>query len=309
MKQFLIKILIFSFAALCIYVPTVLYVLPSALEHIYGPSTKRQITQSFNDIQKKEYDLIVLGNSGPYRGINPDSLKIPAYNFAHDNDSYNQMYYKLLWMERNKIKFNAVLVSVDYFQFNIFSGTRNYVYNSYFENEYQEDYPSFTANLDVFLNRTQILDISRLQFLLKFFEPKKTERFMKANGQYIKPSKAKVTDDHIYSMERLPVQENYFRLIIDYCTKNDIEVVICMLPKRKNILRHFEKDKVDEFNNYINTFTNEKIHYLNYAAQEGWTVDDYTDRIHFNENAANKFSKILNEDMLRLLKKNSLTTD
>jgi hypothetical protein len=52
MKQFLVKILIFSIAALCIYVPTVLYVLPSALEHIYGPSTKRQITQSFNDIQK-----------------------------------------------------------------------------------------------------------------------------------------------------------------------------------------------------------------------------------------------------------------
>ncbi len=304
MKRFFYKTILFSFIVLCIYIPTNLYVLPYAFEQIYGPSTKRQITKSFNDIQKKEYDLIILGNSGTYRGINPDSLEIPSYNFSHDNDSFNQIYYKLLWMNRNHIKFDYLILGVDYFEFNIFSGTRNYVYNSFFEDSYQKDYPSFLSNADIFLDRTQILDVSRLKFLLKLFEPKKTERFMKDNGQYVKPGIAKVDDDHIYSMHRLPVQVNYFNLIIDYCNNNEIEVVLCMLPKRKNILRHFKQNNIEEFNSYINSFTNKRIHYLNYSNQKGWSVTDYTDRIHFNENAANKFSKVLNDDILRLINYN-----
>jgi len=75
-----------------------------------------------------------------------------------------------------------------------------------------------------------------------------------------------------------------------------------MLPKRKNILRHFKQEDIEEFNGYINSFTNERIHYLNYSEQKGWTVADYTDRIHFNENAANKFSGVLNDDIMRLIK-------
>jgi len=302
MKRFLLKTILFSFSVLCIYIPVSLYLMPVALEQIYGPSTKRQITKSFNDIKKKEYDLIILGNSGPYRGINPDSLEIPAYNFSHDNDSYNQMYYKILWMERNNIKFNHLILGVDYFHFNIFSGTRNYVYNGFFEDSYQKDYPDFFSNANIFLDRTQILDPGRLKFLLKLFEPKKTERFMKDNGQYVRPGKAKVDDDHVYSMHRLPVQMNYFNLIIDFCKENNIDVVLCMLPKRKNILRHFKPDDIEEFNMYINSFTSNRIHYLNYSEQEGWTVADYTDRIHFNENAANKFSGVLNDDIMRLIK-------
>ena len=83
-----------------------------------------------------------------------------------------------------------------------------------------------------------------------------------------------------------------------------------MLPKRKNVLKVHKQSDIVEFNNYINSFTNTNIHYLNYSKQKGWVLADYTDITHFNEQAANRFSKILNEDILKLIndKKHERTT-
>lgn len=64
-----------------------------------GPNTAEQIKMSFENSVKVEYDCYFLGNSRVYRGINPDKItSVNSYNFAHNNDSYNQMYYKLLYL-------------------------------------------------------------------------------------------------------------------------------------------------------------------------------------------------------------------
>ncbi|WP_461488949.1 hypothetical protein, partial [Pontibacter sp. HJ8] len=68
----------------------------------YGPTTKAQIEQSFENALRKDYDMLILGNSRIYRGINPEKFSTNAYNFAHDDDSYNQMYYKLKYVLADK---------------------------------------------------------------------------------------------------------------------------------------------------------------------------------------------------------------
>lgn len=61
-----------------------------------GISTSEQITRTFSSAEKTNYQMLIVGSSLLYRGINPDSITcIKSYNASHDNDSYNQFYYKI----------------------------------------------------------------------------------------------------------------------------------------------------------------------------------------------------------------------
>jgi len=75
-----------------------------------------------------------------YRGVNPDKLGTPAFNVAYDADSFNQVYYKLRYLERHGVRFRRLVMGVDYFQFGVFSDARNSVYGQYLGPEYLRDY-------------------------------------------------------------------------------------------------------------------------------------------------------------------------
>lgn len=40
---------------------------------------------------------------------------VNSYNVAHDNDSYSQMYYKLLYLLDNGKKIDYLVIGTDYF--------------------------------------------------------------------------------------------------------------------------------------------------------------------------------------------------
>jgi len=114
---------------------------PFIISQIHGPSTEQQIRSSFkNVITEEKYDLIILGNSRTYRGLNPEFFDFNTFNFSHDNDNYNQIFYKLKFLLQENIQFDYLILGTDYFQFNYKSGTRNYIYGDLLSNEYLEDY-------------------------------------------------------------------------------------------------------------------------------------------------------------------------
>lgn len=300
MRKFVIRILLFSMIFVVFYLLLFFFVLPIGVENANGPTTKQQIEESFKDILTQDNDLIILGNSGVYRGVNPDFIEMNSYNFAHDNDSYNQIYYKLLWLNKNKVNFKYLVLGVDYFQFSFLSGTRNYIYNSYFNKSYEEDFLDI-GTVEAYLDRSQILKLERLKYLRNVFSKKSTTILHKKNGQYVKPGVAKKDDSHYYSIHRLKLQEEYFERIIKYCKDENIEVFLCMLPVRENALKNYQKEDIDKFDKYIMSFTNEKIHYLNFSLQGGWTLKDYTDVTHLNEKASNRFTIQLNDSIYRII--------
>ena len=65
---------------------------------------------------------------------------VKAYNFSHDNDSYNQMYYKLLFLEKKDKKIDYLVIGTDYFQFSVYGDSRNYIYDRLFGLDYMKDY-------------------------------------------------------------------------------------------------------------------------------------------------------------------------
>jgi hypothetical protein len=301
MKKFIRLIILFFIPIILGYLVISLCLLPELIEKTSGPSTERQIKKSFQLAKNRSYDLLILGSSTNYRGINPDLMNIPSYNFSHDNDSYNQMYYKLKYLEDNHIKIKYLILGIEYFQFSYISDTRNYVYSELLGDLYNKDYEN--NFIDLFLKKTNLLEFQRLKYMENIFKDRQTFVFLKDNGQYILPGRATENDRYFYEIKRLQIQEKYFKAIIDDCSKNNIWVFLVMPPVRKNALDNYQPNQIKEFDKFIHSHTKNNVVYLNYANQDGWKTEDYTDITHFNEKAADKYSRQLNDTINQIINK------
>lgn len=300
MHKFIRQCLFFSLpiAAYCL---GAMFFMPTLLSVTNGPSTKQQITQSFENALKRDYQLLVLGNSRTYRGIDPDAFFVKTFNFSHDNDSYNQIYHKLYFLLSKNKRIDYLVLGTDYFMFSFKTDTRNYAYADFLGYEYTKDfsdskYYSYKTKMDYYLSNINPKNLLSLK-------PKANKPFLKENGQYIKHGKATLNDHIDRDIDRLTFQETYFRKVLDLCIKNDIKTFVIMLPTRPNELKSYLKEDMDKFDEYIKkNETHKNIFYLNYSNNKNFTMEDYTDITHFNENAAKRFSSLLNSDIDSLIK-------
>jgi len=296
MKTFLIKLSFFLLPVLA-YCGLAAVFTPKLLALRHGPSTETQISGSFEEAIKNDYDMYILGNSRTYRGIDPDNLAPPAFNFSHDNDSFNQIYYKLLYLTDNKKDFNYLVLGVDYFQFSFKSDTRNYVYADLFRNEYLKDFKT---------NRLDLLVGAYLDNLnpKKLFARRNEKRppVYKQNGQYITYATAKETDAIDRDITRLKLQTDYFFKIIDLCRKKHIKVFMTMMPTRKVELASYTEAEISEFNSFLRKVVdNKSVFLLDFTYSADYKTQDYTDATHLNEKASSRFTKALNDSIVKLI--------
>jgi hypothetical protein len=276
-----------------------------------GINTRGQIETSFYNALNKNYEILILGNSRMYRGINPDIFDLTAYNFSHDNDRYNQMYYKLVQIFKNgknkNIKF--LLLGVDYFQFSKNIDTKNYVYAELFGDDYMKDYPKrpsifFEINLLSGIRQTKSISKNMVRTLFNYRIPKKLP-YLKENGQYIKDLKgAKESDTVFREYQRIPLQEYYFKKILQICKNKNIIVFLTMPPTRKNELEFYPQEVIEEYESFFRSSLNENNYYLNYSTSNRFNILDFTDITHINSRAADRFSKIVNIEINKLHSKN-----
>lgn len=281
------------------------------LERYYGIDTAHQIHQSFSNALQEEYSCYFLGNSRIYRGIDPDSFThVQAFNFAHDNDTYNQMYYKLLYLEKHH-KPDYLIIGTDYFMFSFLNDSRNYIYTPFLGLAYQHDYISGSYNvfsvLEEFFSDTKYLwkdkrpSTSLLAICKKLLiDPPSVEDlpYQKENGQYIHPGNASPEDIVTRNYEILDIQWEYFLKIIDNCQENGIELYVIMPPTRDAELSSYTLEEINDFDAKIEEALNLKGHYLNCCNLEEFkSYTNYTDITHLNEDAASRFSTYLNEHL------------
>lgn len=299
MRRFLFQFSIFTIPII-IYSILAIFIIPSLLTIQNGPSTKQQIDLSFENAIKLEYDVLILGNSRTYRGLNPDIFSMNTFNFSHDNDSYNQLFYKLRFLLENKKDFKYLILGVDYFQFSFLSNSRNYVYADYLGVDYLNDY---SDNVFLLKLKYHFSNIDPQKLLL--LKPNKNIPVFRENGQFIVSGIADENDAIQRDIKRLKIQEEYFKRIIDLCDANNIKVFLIMLPIRQNELNSYSAKEIINFNKYINTFVNDvNIYYLDYSLNNDFETKDYTDITHFNEAAADRFSKMVNDSLVSIIKHN-----
>lgn len=298
MKKFIMRGIVFV-GVLCLIVNSCMGYISGKVRKLNGPNYEEQIEISIKGVSSEHYETIALGNSRMYRGINPHKLDSKAYNFAHDNDSFNQIYYKLLYLKKIDKLPKEVLMGVDYFQFSVFSDTRNHVYKRYFDSGYMKDYD---FDLNNSFNNYMTFTQNRIYLWLDWLQGLKEYNleevpYMTDRGQYVLYGVAKENDKVTRESTILPLQENYFEKILEFCEENSIKLNMIMMPTRANELESYSEETIKEFDEYFKSKESENVRYLNFARDVRFTLEDYQDKTHLNKDGADKFSEILNETM------------
>lgn len=264
------------------------------LENAKGPTYQTQIDRAFAQAVSRDYDMLFLGNSRIYRGLNPDRFAVSSYNFGHNDDTYNHVFYKLKWLRDQGVSFRYLVLGVDFFQFSYMSRQRNQAYGKYLGEDYLADYePQPWADVGL-----KIRLITRGLNPKYMFLPNDGRTFLRDNGQYVKPGEASPTDTAVRSATRLPLQVAYFEKVLEDCRKHKVKVFLCMLPVRPEERNCYREGEIDDFMQFIRGYLDSDVALIDYTLDPEYSLADYTDITHFNESAAERFSTQLNQDLL-----------
>jgi hypothetical protein len=292
MKRFLLGLLVFFSLSAVFYVAFNLLLLPKLLVATNGPNIEDQLNMSFANAAKSDAKILILGNSREYCGVNPDKFSIKAYNFSHNNDSYNQLYYKLMWILDKGVKPQCIVLGIDYFQFSIFSDMRNYAYGPLLGKDYLADYKK-KKNY-------------KLDHYKSFLKPEKVRKLvkgpnymqsLKANGQYVRNGVPDEADFLKRNPERKEIQVKYFEKILAECKAQNIKVFLCMMPLRPAEIQQYKPEDLADFNRFVGQHLNENVVYLDYSRDTSFKMEDYIDFSHINQKAADRFSLMLDRDI------------
>jgi hypothetical protein len=279
-----------------------------SIKNVKGPSTRYQIEHSFKNALILNYNTLILGSSKFYRGINPDLID-SSFNFSHDNDIFNQLYYKLQFLEANNKKFDVLILGYDYFGFSYISDTRNYIYEDYFATQYSEDY-RHKASIDkrfnsfITMNFTQTFKPFRIGL---FKNPVPNMPYITEKGQYVRfgiasPYKSNTEKD---SAKILDVQVKYFYKIVSYCKQKKIQLILVMIPARKIELENYTKLEMKKVDNVIKLGMSKypSTCFLDYCNDSSFHTADFEDELHLNKYGADKISIKLNNDIKNLIQR------
>lgn len=303
---------IFIFFAPIGFVLCALMVINSILtKKEYGITMEQQIKQQFDAINEKYYDTIILGNSRLYRGINPELLDGNCYNFAFDNDSFLECYYKLKYLETNEKLPKRIILGVDYFEFSFVSAGMQAAYDAYFDKEYDEiilncsslSFDNKKTDIDDKINkRLNILLIhnyyNAVSYLFnKYILKDNRVSYVSEYGQYrIYPQpKAKAGDFLTRSSNILEEQKSAYEKIFELCKQNNIAIIQVMLPLRDIEQNCYSEETKLLFNNMFSSNNHSK--YLNYSTNENFSLKDFMDDTHLNLSGADNFTTLLNDDL------------
>lgn len=286
-----------------------MYVSKFLLSKTYGINTKGQIEKQFDCVEKNDFNGLVLGSSLMYRGINPDYLSFSkCYNFAHDNDSYNQFYSKLEYV-MSKRHIDYLILGVDYFNFSRLTSSRNLYYGRYLTDSYLNDYDE--SNI-ITKQQTYIEYNIRNSFkpFIKASSQLLTSHrnslsLLKDNGQFTSPLKIAGVDEigkKRESYKPLEIQLNNLQRITELCENNNIKLFLVFPPVREYFLDYPSKNVKNQLDSlFISYGKKRNIHFLNFSLDDRFTLPYYQDYIHLNVNGADKFSGIINNRILSII--------
>ena len=107
-------------------------------------------TQKASEV-KKNYDseVLVLGNSHAFYGINPDDFSMKTYNFSNISQS---LYFDELLLKKHLENFpnlKYVVLTVDYFSLSQIDNSSEDIYRKYYYEQYMDlDVPLISKWLD-----------------------------------------------------------------------------------------------------------------------------------------------------------------
>jgi hypothetical protein len=314
---------------LVLFLIAFLYVTDFVIRRELGLPTDERLRFGFERVRRGSYDIVVLGNSRIYHGVNPDRLGRPGFNFAFEAETMNHFYYKAEFLRRAGVSYHVLVLGIDEYSFgrppspgHIWhrSVRGQSLYADYFAPAYVADFPvgERGLGLDVasilspvdneafnFFMHMRFQRAASVALGLLAARPPRAARwthgYIKDNGQRVEPRLAALIDDTfvVEKYPRLPVHERYFERLLQEAGRAGIDVIVVKPPLQPDVRYTSSR----EFEAWIEARTADaRVPFLNYAANPYFVGRHFLDRVHLTEAGADEFSTMLGRDIAIALK-------
>tara|TARA_B100000886_G_scaffold297452_1_gene225124 strand:+ start:1585 stop:2604 length:1020 start_codon:yes stop_codon:yes gene_type:complete len=280
---------------------------------------------SFN-FRKNDVDLLFLGASGVYAGVNPDDIKINNYkihNFGFPSESIQTTYYKINhYINNNDLK-NLKVVVLEIrkgylYENNKLSVTKDLNYSQYYDlpdilnvNGPREFLSVFLHKINLFRLRKDFINQFKINMVIH-------EEKIKENGYALRKNKIdrKYLKDQKNFLQNLsnrglnskchPVPIYYYKKLIELLNDHDVRVFLIQLPGAGVLLENEDNSHIYDFSEQkmlpvVQSYFSD-IPFLNYAESKNeWVINDFSDRGHLNYIGAKKLGKLIQADLQRIL--------
>ena len=306
MRKFLLKIcyLIFPLLLFLFYLEYNLNKIPNSYNY------KRECLET----QLDSIEVLVLGSSQATYGINPEYFCLKGFNLSNVSQP---LYYdtKLTLKYVDKMpKLKYVIINISYFSFGfqlIDGGEqwRDYFYSQFWDIKYPE------------LNLYDLKQYSKIflytpKFAISYFQKGFHENLAygyKQNGYLVidtTNNSLNISDslghrrvmlhDRSYRENRFKENQNYLELLVRELKKRNINTIIITPPVLSSYYKYVNNAKYKKNINVINSIcTKYKCNYYNFFTDSRFIKRDFRDNDHLNFIGATKFSKILNNEVLK----------
>jgi hypothetical protein len=261
---------------------------------------------------KKKYnsaEILVLGSSHTFYGINPKFLKSPTFNLAQISQT---LYFDKLLFEKHINEFDKLkylILNIEYTTLSQRDNTDDDVWRKYYYEAYMDLNVPIISKFDIeryFLSFTKsfnfntkliykyifngsILNCDENGFGTDYTVANKDPNFKNNTKEIIKRHEDNLMD---FSLNVHRIQK-----MIDMSKKKGIKVVLIITPATKeyvNGVNQYKWNKIVETCNLLSQ-KNDNVSFLNLFDDTRFTDDDLFDTDHLNEIGAQKCTRILND--------------
>ena len=294
---------------------TFLLLLPILLICVSAELLIREIPNDYsfkrNYLDKNSHDIEVLflGSSHTYYGINPDYISEKTFNAAHISQSIDYDFEILKKYESKWGQLKYIVIPMDYFTLfsKISNGnetwrTKNYViyYGINIEGNLRDNFEILSFKSDVTLRRILAYYISN--------KPSLTSSNL-GFGQFgIESQDLKKSGETAARRHKMSSEINFIdnqkvvREIIAFASREDAKVVFYSSPAYHTYVSQLDKNQLEMTSETVKDFVsnNSNCSYFNFLEDSSFAANDFSDADHLNESGAKKlslkFRNILEDD-------------
>lgn len=312
MKRYLITVCIFIVPIICVAVGVELWMRYSPNDYNYK---SKYMKNHATDIE-----CLILGNSHSAWGIDPNCFSFNTFNLAYAGQplTYDE---KLLRKYINELpKLRTLIMSISYVvpYCDYEHGKEKWrakTYPIYFN--IKPDFDNWKYHFEITANSPRVI-LSRLQQLCN-----ESELHCKVRGNYYATclssdevlKKSRAAEGHnalYYRKDSLPIiyekNINALKSIIEMCKDKDVQCFFVVPPHTQCYIQSLDNNmKLSTVSLLTSIETNNSnVHFLNFGNDRRFLSNDlFSDADHLCKSGSELFSKILNDTIIDIYKKNS----
>lgn len=310
MKKFLLKIIVF-------------FILPLGVFSIVFELSLRSIPNNYS--YKNEYltkigskiEILILGSSHSFRGINPSYFDKRAFNASMVTQSWNYDYAIFEKFKNDLSELKLVILPVSYFSFygNLIKGTESWRvknYKLYYDIHLDDSRYKFELNTGKMINNfrrfvsyygknSSSITCDSLGYGRREYREIDTTYFQETGK---KAALRHSRDINSTKMKGL-FSDNISTLtdFINECNKRDIKILFFTPPALNFYSDYLDKDQLELSVKQITQMveSSDNCGYINLLQNDEFTLEDFYDADHLNANGAKKLTQILNNQVELML--------